>query len=59
MRVETPTGVFGAYFSEPVMNRWRLMIVAASAVAALAVGLGAHANPQPDDLQAFFAAINF
>ena len=41
------------------MNRWRLMIVAASAVAALAVGLTAHAGPAPDDLSTLFAAINF
>jgi hypothetical protein len=32
------------------MNRWRLLIVAASAVAALAVGLGAQAGPQPPAL---------
>jgi len=30
------------------MNRWRLLIVAASAVAALAVGLGAQARPMAD-----------
>lgn len=41
------------------MNRWRLMIVAASAMAALAVGLTAHAGPAPDDLSTLFAAINF
>ena len=41
------------------MDRWRLVIVAASAVAALAVGLSAHANPQPDDLQVLVAALSF
>jgi anti-sigma-K factor RskA len=41
------------------MNRWRLMIVAASAVAALAVGLTAHAGPQPDDLSVLLAGLNF
>ncbi|HEV2531172.1 hypothetical protein [Phenylobacterium sp.] len=41
------------------MNRWRLMIVAASALAALAVGLTAQAGPQPDDLQALFSALSF
>ena len=41
------------------MDRWRLLIVAASAAAALAVGLTAHASPAPDDLQALMAAINF
>ena len=43
------------------MNRWRLLIVAASALAALAVGLGAQANPQrdsqTDDLQALLEAV--
>ena len=32
------------------MNRWRLLIVAASAAAALVVGLGAQAYPKPQDL---------
>jgi anti-sigma-K factor RskA len=41
------------------MNRWRLMIVAASAIAALAVGLHAQAGPAPDDLQLLFAALSF
>ena len=41
------------------MNRWRLMIVAASALAALAVGLTAHAAPAPDDLQLLFAGLGF
>lgn len=40
------------------MNGWRLLIVAASAVAALAVGLGAHADPQTDDLQLLLSAVN-
>lgn len=31
------------------MQGWRLLIVAASAVAALAVGLGAQAGPPPSD----------
>ena len=41
------------------MKGWRLVIVAASAVAALAVGLTAHAQPQPDDIQTLFAALSF
>ncbi|MFC3068645.1 hypothetical protein [Phenylobacterium soli] len=40
------------------MNRWRLLIVAASAVAALAVGLTAQAQPQPDDLGVLIAAVS-
>lgn len=32
------------------MNRWRLLIVAMSAAAALAVGLGAQAMPHVDDI---------
>ena len=32
------------------MNRWRLLIVAASAAAALAVGLGAEAMPHVGDI---------
>lgn len=32
------------------MRGWRLFIVAASAAAALAIGLGAQAGPQADDL---------
>ncbi len=32
------------------MNRWRLLIVAASAAAALVVGLGAHASPATQDI---------
>lgn len=43
------------------MNRWRLLIVAASAVAALAVGLTAQASPQGglqgDDLQLLLSAV--
>jgi hypothetical protein len=41
------------------MNRWRLMIVAASAFAALAVGLHAQAGPMPDDLQSLLSAFSF
>lgn len=41
------------------MKGWRLVIVAASAVAALAVGLTAQAGPAPDDLQTLFAALSF
>lgn len=40
------------------MNGWKLLIVGAAALAALAVGLGAQAAPQPDDLQALFALLN-
>jgi anti-sigma-K factor RskA len=40
------------------MTRWRLMIVAASAVAALAVGLHAQAGPMPDDLQSLLALLS-
>lgn len=40
------------------MNRWRLLIVAASAVAALAVGLGAQASPQTDDIQLLLTAVS-
>lgn len=39
------------------MNRWRLLIVATSALAALAVGLGAQASPVGDDLQLLLAAV--
>ena len=39
------------------MNHWRLLIIAASAAAALAVGLGAHANPEPTTLQALVTAV--
>lgn len=39
------------------MNGWRLLIVAASAMAALAVGLGAQASPAVDDIQMLLAAV--
>ena len=39
------------------MPRWRLLIVLASAVSALAVGLGAQARPEPTTLQALVAAV--
>jgi hypothetical protein len=39
------------------MNRWRLLIVLGSAVAALAVGLGAQAKPEPTTLQALVTAM--
>jgi hypothetical protein len=38
------------------MTRWRLLIVAASAAAALAVGLGAQAGPGRQELQARLAS---
>lgn len=37
------------------MRRLKLMIVVASAAAALAVGLGAHASPQTDDVRTVVA----
>lgn len=40
------------------MNGWKLLIVGAAAVAALAVGLGAQAAPQADDLHNLFAFLN-
>jgi hypothetical protein len=39
------------------MNRWRLLIILGSAAAALAVGLGAHADPEPTTLQALVTAV--
>lgn len=33
------------------MRGWKLLIVASAALAALAVGVGAQAAPQADDLQ--------
>ena len=40
------------------MKGWRLMIVAASAMAALAVGLGgAHAGPASPDLSSLIEAV--
>jgi anti-sigma-K factor RskA len=40
------------------MKGWRLVIVAASAIAALAVGLGAQAGPHGDDIQALLIAVS-
>jgi hypothetical protein len=39
------------------MKGWKLVIVAGAALAALAVGMGAQAAPQADDLQALFAML--
>ena len=39
------------------MPRWRLLIVLTSAAAALAVGLGAQARPEPTTLQALLTAV--
>jgi anti-sigma-K factor RskA len=39
------------------MTGWRLVIVAVSAVAALAVGLGAQAGPHGDDIQSLLTAV--
>ena len=33
------------------MKGWKLVIVGAAAIAALAIGMGAQAAPQADDLQ--------
>lgn len=42
------------------MNRWKLLIITASAAAALAVGLGAQADPQPpQSLRALLAGESF
>jgi anti-sigma-K factor RskA len=43
---------------EPAMNGWRLVIVAASAIAALAVGLGAQAGPHGDEIQSLLTAVS-
>jgi hypothetical protein len=40
------------------MKGWKLIIVGAAAVAALAVGVGAQAAPQADDLQVFLAMLS-
>ena len=40
------------------MKGWRLVIVAASAIAALAVGLGAQAGPHTNDIDALLAAVS-
>ena len=41
------------------MRRWRLLIILSSAAAALAVGMGARAQPEDVDLLAFLtSAIN-
>jgi hypothetical protein len=39
------------------MNRWRLLIILGSVAAALAVGLGAQAKPEPTTLQALVTAM--
>jgi hypothetical protein len=39
------------------MKSWKLLIVASAALAALAVGMGAQAAPQADDLQALLAVL--
>ena len=39
------------------MTRWRLLIIGASAVAALIVGIGAQAKPEPTTLQALVTAV--
>ena len=40
------------------MNRWKLLIVGAAAMAALAVSLGAQAAPSPDDLSGLMRFLN-
>ena len=39
------------------MSRWKLLIIAASAGAALAMGLGAQARTEPITLQAMLTAV--
>ena len=40
-----------------MLTRWRLLIIAASALSALAIGLGAQAEPAPRTLQALVTAV--
>ena len=40
------------------MSRWRLLIIGASAAAALIVGIGAQAKPEPTTLQALVTAVS-
>ena len=40
-----------------MLTRWRLLIVTASALSALAMGLGAQAKPEPTTLQALVTAV--
>jgi hypothetical protein len=40
-----------------MLTRWRLLIIVASAVSALAMGLGAQARPEPTTLQALVTAV--
>ena len=39
------------------MKTWKFLIVASAAAAALAVGMGAQAAPQADDLQTLLAML--
>ena len=40
------------------MKGWKLVIVGAAAIAALAVGMGAQAAPQADDLQLLISMLS-
>jgi len=48
----------GGRIGEPSVNRWKLLIVGAAAMAALAVSLGAQAAPSPDDLSGLMRFLN-